>query len=174
MARKYRDNSVAPIVAMDFDGTIGIGNSFPRPSKIRKYAKEVMNFLVDCGVKVVIYTSRDTAINQDDYTVYDDITPMIEFLHNNGVRFSAINKSVQFSPFPYNSRKIYAHMYVDDRGYGWVEDKHSMLYVLHNILIELCGIAEHDAENICTRIRRGDDVQYEAVLISEHIKNFWI
>ena len=77
MARKYKDNSIAPIVAIDFDGTISVGDSFPQPKEIRKFAKEVINFLVDCGIKVVIYTSRDVAINQDTYTVYDDITNQV-------------------------------------------------------------------------------------------------
>lgn len=174
MARKYKDNSIAPIVAIDFDGTISVGESYPNPTLTREYAKEVINFLVDCGVKIVIYTSRDTAINQDDYTVYDDITPMIKFLHNNDIKFSAINKSIQFAPFPYNSRKIYAHMYVDDRGYGWNESGCPMLCVLHDILINLCGIVEQDATEICVKICKGEDTQYEAELIARHLKNFWI
>ena len=91
MPRKYNDSSVAPIVAIDFDGTISMGDCYPTTGRIRRYAKEVINFLVDCGIKVVIYTSRDVATNQDTYKVYDDITPMIGFLNNHGVRFSAIS-----------------------------------------------------------------------------------
>ena len=174
MARKYKDNSVAPIVAIDFDGTISVGDSFPQPKEIRKFAKEVINFLVDCGIKVVIYTSRDVAINQDTYTVYDDITPMINFLAEHGVRYSAINKSIQFAPFPYNSRKIYAHMYVDDRGYGWIESGCALLYVLNDIIVGLCGICKQDANNICAKICRGEDVSLEAELIAKHLKNYWV
>lgn len=174
MAKKYKDDSVAPIVAFDFDGTISIGDSFPEPGVLRSFAKQVINFMVDCGVKVVIYTSRDVAINQDTYTVYDDITPMINFLNENGVRFSAVNKSIQFAPFPYNSRKIYAHRYIDDRGYGWVEGEAVMISVLYDILTSLLSICPDLADSICSKIYKGEDVSVYVKPIADHIKNFWI
>lgn len=174
MARKYEDNSVAPIIAMDFDGTVNIGGSFPTPGEVRPFAKEVINFLVDSGVKMVIYTSRDVAINQDTYEVSNDITPMVDFLNDNGIKFSAINKSVQFAPFYYNSRKIYAHLYVDDRGYGWVESPRAMIYVLRDILTDLLGLSTQIADDICGRISRGEDTTHDAEVIREYLKESWV
>lgn len=174
MARKYEDNSVAPIIAMDFDGTISVGDSFPQPKVIRQFAKEVINFLVDAGVKVVIYSSRDVAINQDTYQVHDDITPMVDFLRSNNVRYSAINKSVQFAPFRYNSRKVYAHMYVDDRGYGWIESPCAMIYVLRDILTDLLCVDSDLADMICSMISRGECTKYVAHEIGKHIEDFWV
>lgn len=174
MARKFNDKSISPIIAMDFDGTVAVGNSFPNPTKLRRYAKEVINFLVDCGIKVVMYTSRDTAINQDTYTVHDDITPMINFLHKHGINYSAINKSIQFAPFPYNSRKIYAHMYVDDRGYGWNESHDILVKVLNSILVNICGIDKDYAHDICIKIHEGKPTDIDAKNIAEYLKDYWV
>lgn len=171
--KRFKDNSVAPIVAVDFDDTISIGGHFPQPGTIRKFAKEVINFMVNSGIKVVIYTSRDTAINQDTMEVHDDITPAIKFLNDNGVKFSSINKSVQFAPFSYNSRKIYAHMYVDDRGFGWIESACSMIYVLHDVLTKVVGVDNGIADKICGKIARGEGTSFDEQVISGYIDREW-
>jgi histidinol phosphatase-like enzyme len=56
----FTDNSIAPIIAIDFDGTICIGDGYPDPhnGSVRNYAKEVINLLYDVGVKIVIWTNR--------------------------------------------------------------------------------------------------------------------
>lgn len=161
--KKIRDNSLAPIIAFDFDDTISIDGKYPIPGKPRKYAKEVLNFLVSVGVKVVIHTCRDNAIQQDLKTVIDDITPMIEWMNDQGIQFSAINKSVQFAPYHYNGRKIYAHMYVDDRGFGWYESEEIMLTVLGKFMSDIIGIDDCDiisyAKNsICHNEEVSEDV----------------
>lgn len=173
MARTFSDNSVAPIIAIDFDGTIGIGDSYPNPKHIRKYAKDVINFMIDSGIKVIIYTSRDVAIDQNTYSVHDDITPMIKFLNANGVKYSAINKSVQFAPWVVNSRKVYAHMYVDDRAFGWVESKCVMLYILHDFLVRVCNIHTQNADKICGAIYSGEDYDKYAMMVRKHIGRIW-
>lgn len=139
----YHDNSVAPIIAFDFDETICI-NSYPNPfnGTIRSYAKEVINFLVDIGCKVVIWTSRDIAVDQETFEVHDDLTIMLEWLAHNGVKYSAVNRSIQFAPFKYNPRKIYAHMYVDDRAFGWYENSNVLLTVFTDVLVGVLGIPE--------------------------------
>lgn len=174
MARKYNDQSVAPIIAIDFDGTITTADTYPRINALRRYVKECLNFLEDIGVKVVIYTSRDVAIDQDTYEVHDDITPMINFLHDNGIKFSAVNKSIQFCPFKYNARKVYAHMYVDDKAYGWVESACAFIYPFHDFLVGVCGVTGQDADNICTMITRGESLEQYIAPLAEHIRNFWV
>ena len=77
---------------------------------IRPWAKTVINFMHALGIKIVIWTSRDVAYNQDEKQMYDHLTPMLKFLEDQDVKYDAINKSVQFSPYAYNGRKIYAHM----------------------------------------------------------------
>ena len=137
-----KDDAPMPIIAIDFDGTISIVDDYPNCGKIRKYAKRVINFMYKLGIKIVIWTSRDMAYNQDEKQIYDHLTPMLEFLDNNDVHYDSINKSVQFSPFPYDSRKIYAHMYVDDRSFGWYGESNGndriMLDVLEEFLYRVC------------------------------------
>lgn len=156
--RKFHDNSIAPIIAIDFDDTIAIGHGdggYPNPGTIRPYACEVINFLTSIGVKVVIHSCRDMAIDQDKLSVIDDITPMVDWLRDHGVMYSAINKSVQFAPYAYNGRKIYAHMYVDDRSYGWKESDDIMLQVLKHFLINIVGIDNMLAGEAMAMIRNG-------------------
>lgn len=142
MKRRFTDSAEVPIIAWDFDGTINVGGegTYPICGKPRKYAKEVMNILHLIGVKNVMWTSRDIAYNQDDGEIHDHVTPMIKFLNANDIKYHAINKSVQFAPYPYNGRKIYAHMYIDDRAFGWKEHDFIMLEVLMHICIDILGI----------------------------------
>jgi hypothetical protein len=144
MKRTFRDSAIAPIIAWDFDGTINVDgdNTYPTCGRPRKYAKDVMNLLHNIGVRNVIWTSRDVAYNQDEKKLYDHITPMIEFLDGNGFEYDAINKSVQFAPYAYNGRKIYAHMYVDDRAFGWKNDDGIMLDVLESVAYDILGIED--------------------------------
>ena len=174
--KRFRDNSTAPIIAFDFDGTICMGDSFPHCNgELRPYTKEVINFLTAVGMNVVLYTSRDIAINQDTYAVHDDITPMIQFMDRHGINYSAINKSVQFAPFAYNSRKIYAHMYVDDRGYGWTESEMVMIYLLDDILERMLEIDEEHAGKITAAIANGKEIEEEEIeYYKNYIREFWI
>lgn len=87
--------------------------------KVKDMGKEVMDFMHKLGIKTVIWTSRDVAYNQEEKKMYDHMSPMIEWLDENNVHYDAINKSIQFAPYHYNGRKVYAHMYVDDRAFGW-------------------------------------------------------
>lgn len=130
MMKDFTDNANAPIVAIDFDGTITARNTYPNFTEPRKYAKQVINFLVDIGVNVVVWTCRDTGIDQNSHRVIDDITPMIQYLEQHGIKYTAINKSSHLSPFTYQARKVYAHMYVDDKAYGWREYDEAMVSVL--------------------------------------------
>ena len=137
--KHFIDNSVAPIIAIDFDGTISVGdNAYPDPHNgdIRPYAKEVINFLYDMGVKVVIWTNRKNIPHTD---VKDKLL-MKQWLDDMGVKYHTVNDSTHFAPYKYYGRKLYAHMFVDDRGYGFdVDDKEVMLGVLRSFLTDIVG-----------------------------------
>ena len=158
--RKFIDNSVAPIIAFDFDDTINVNgrDKYPECGKVRKYAKEVINFLHWAGCKVIIWTSRDIGYNHDYNMVCDHITPMIEFLNENGIEYDAVNESIKFAPYHYNCKKAYAHLYVDDRGFGWHECDEIMLSVLKHVLANIIGIEEFLAIMICNDFKSGKDV----------------
>lgn len=142
MRKTFIDSAEAPIIAFDFDGTINIDgeDTYPVCGSVRKYAKEVINLLHDVGCRIVIWTSRDVAYNQEEKKLYDHISDMIEFLDGNRIEYDAINKSVQFAPYHYNGRKVYAHLYVDDRAFGWKDSNDIMIGVLRHILSEVIGI----------------------------------
>lgn len=137
--KHFIDNSIAPIIAVDFDGTISIGkDAYPDPHNgtIRPYAKEVINFLYDIGVKVVIWTNRK---NIKDTDIKDKLL-MKEWLDEMGVHYHTVNDSTEFAPFKYYGRKLYAHMFVDDRGYGFdCDNKFIMLDVLRHFLTDIIG-----------------------------------
>lgn len=173
--RKFHDNSVAPIVAMDFDGTLCEPSDYPLIGNMRQFADKVMRFMIDIGIKVVINTSRDVAIVQDEYRVIDDVTPMVNWLADNNITYSAINKSIQFAPFFYNSRKIYAHRYIDDRSPGWVESKMSMIYVLADILENLLDIHHDDIGVVTGMIARGEEIGDDIIgKFRKYVEEFWV
>lgn len=148
---KFNDSAVAPIMAIDFDGTINIdeSNKYPECGRPRLWSSRVTNFMHELGIKIVIWTSRDVAYNQEERRMYDDLTPMLEFLDENDIYYDAINKSVQYAPFYYNGRKVYAHMYVDDRGYGWDGDEagenNVLIHVLTQFLHKVCQFSNRSA-----------------------------
>lgn len=137
--KHFIDNSVAPIIAIDFDGTISIGdNAYPDPHNgtIRPYAKEIINFLYDVGVKVVIWTNRKNVKGTD----IKDKLLMKQWLDEMGIHYHTVNDSTRFAPFKYYGRKLYAHMFIDDRGYGFnCDDEYIMLNVLRDFLINIVG-----------------------------------
>lgn len=157
---KLKDNAEYPIIAIDFDDTICMTrDTYPECGKARMHAKEVINFMHKLGIKIVIWTSRDVAFNQDEKKLYDHLTPMIEWLNENDIHYDAINKSIQFAPFHYNSRKVYANMYVDDRGYGWdgSDDGNDAVFilVLEQFLQRVCGFSKESAENVSLYCAKG-------------------
>ena len=156
---KLTDKAEFPIIAIDFDDTINMAGtrSYPECGRPRLWSKEVINFMHKLGIKIVIWTSRDVAYNQDEKRMYDHMSPMIEWLDKNKIHYDAINKSIQFAPYHYNGRKVYAHMYVDDRAFGWhgATDGNDEIFllVLEEFLYKVCGFSKHSANitTICCR-----------------------
>lgn len=145
--KRFHDSAQFPIIAVDFDDTININgaDTYPICGNVRPYCKAVFKFMHELGIKIVIWTSRDMAYNQDEKKTYDHLSPMLEWLADNDVYYDAINKSIQFAPYAYNGRKVYAHMYVDDRSFGWYGaydgNDSIMLDVLEEFLCIVCGFS---------------------------------
>lgn len=168
--KHFIDNSIAPIIAIDFDDTICIGNSYPDPhyGTVRPYAKEVINFLYDIGVKVVIWTNRKNVKGTD----IKDKLLMKEWLDEMGIRYHTVNDSTQFAPFKYYGRKLYAHMFVDDRGFGFkCHDKYVMLNVLRDFLINIVGCNEETAYHIDDAILIHKAISQVDMKCIEHVKD---
>ena len=161
--KKFNDDAPRPIIAIDFDDTINImGNhTYPECGEVRPYCYNVFQFMHKLGIKIVIWTSRDVAYNQDEKKMYDHLSPMLAFLDKNKIHYDAINKSIQFAPYAYNGRKVYAHMYVDDRAFGWYGndngDDHIMLDVLEEFLYIVCGFSRSLARIARNKARWGEE-----------------
>lgn len=99
------------ILAIDFDGTI-VEQNYPEMGALRENAKEVINRLYDEGHTILIWTVR----SRTDQAVQK----MKNFLDENQIKYHTINENADsilndptWSDF---SRKIYADLYIDDRG----------------------------------------------------------
>lgn len=141
--QKYLDNCKYPIIAIDFDGVINCRaeSLYPYCGIIRRYTREVTNFMHKLGIIVVVWTSREG--------YHKELADI--FLNVNDVHYDAINESHKFAPYEYEARKIYAHMYVDDRGYNWDGNDNGedgvMLNILRQFLIRICGFTVQLAED---------------------------
>ena len=165
--KPFIDNSVAPIIAIDFDGTICLGDGYPDPhgGQLRRYTREVMNFMYDVGIKVVIWTNRKNVKGTD----IKDKLLMKQWLDEMGIKYHTVNDSTEFAPFKYYGRKMYAHMFVDDRAYGFSQyDDHIMSKVLTRFLIDIVGCDPHISSVIANNLCRGEQPSSEDV---EHVKD---
>ena len=96
------------ILAIDFDGTI-VEDQFPGIGKMVPGAKEAINELYAMGYEIIIWTSR----------THIRMLEAVEWLAKNGIKYHRINESSPANLRMYgnvDSRKIFADMYIDDRG----------------------------------------------------------
>jgi hypothetical protein len=96
------------IIAIDFDGTI-VRDRFPDIGEMMPAAKEVINRLYADGHRIIIWTSR-TGV---------ELARAVEWLAKNEIRYHLVNESCPDNTKKYggrDTRKIYADVYVDDRG----------------------------------------------------------
>lgn len=88
-------------VCIDFDGTI-VEHRYPKIGSLVPFAIDVMRELLEAGVGLILYTMR----------CGDELTEAVEFLKAHNISFIGVNEN------PYqtwsNSRKVYAHAYIDD------------------------------------------------------------
>lgn len=172
---RFKDSAELPIIAIDFDDTINVNGSdtYPTCGTVRLYAKEVINFMHKLGIKIVIWTSRDVAYNQDEKKMYDHMSPMIDWLNENDIHYDAVNKSIQFAPYAYNGRKVYAHMYVDDRSFGWTGADNGndciFILVLEEFLRKVCRFSRESTNITSICCQQGDEPEEWMI---EGVKNW--
>jgi len=105
------------IIAVDFDGTLHTGKEWPEIGAPVPYAIEAMQRLKEEGHRLIIWTCRGGEYQID----------MIDWLLEHGIPFDAINEhdSDALKSFPYESRKVYADVYIDNQNLGgipsWIE-----------------------------------------------------
>lgn len=157
--KHFIDNSIAPIIAIDFDGTICVGNGYPDPhyGQLRPFAKQVINLMYNMGIKIVIWTNRK---NIKDTDVKDKLL-MKQWLDEMGILYHTVNDSTEFAPFKYYGRKLYAHMFVDDRGFGFdCDDDLIMIKVLREFLEQIVGCERVIVNSIVDSMLNGMEPDY--------------
>lgn len=135
-----------PIIAIDFDGLmvkdsgININKNYPYiTSEPVPFLKEVLTYMKDHDIKVVVWTCRE----------YMDKEAMEKWLVGNDIPYDSVNSSIDFCSAwdGYESRKIYADMYVDDKAYGFNDSPAMMLDVLYRFLVDVCELTKVTAYN---------------------------
>jgi len=97
------------IISIDFDGTISRGK-FPAIDGLQPYAADVINRLHQQGHYLIINTCRSG----------DQCLEAVNYLLQKGIPFHRVNDNHpdQTALYNNNSRKIYAHVYIDDKNLG--------------------------------------------------------
>lgn len=97
------------IIAIDFDGTLHSGK-WPQIGAPTPYAIEMMKKLKEDGHYLIIWTCREG----------ERQTEMVNWLLEKEVPFDRVNEheSSSVKQYGYASRKVYAHLYIDDKKVG--------------------------------------------------------
>lgn len=95
-------------IAIDFDGTI-VEDAYPDIGKPMLFAFETMKELQRQRHQLILWTYRSGT----------ELEEAVEFCRENGVEFYAVNQSYPEEQFDVeSSRKIHAHVFIDDRIIG--------------------------------------------------------
>ncbi|MFZ6038645.1 MAG: hypothetical protein ACOYU1_10520 [Bacteroidota bacterium] len=112
------------IIAVDFDGTLHCGK-WPEIGAPAPYSVEVMRKLHDDGHYLIVWTSRggDLLINA------------INWMLEHGIPFDRINDNNPDNSALYgsNSRKVYAHCYIDDKNVGGLPTWPEIYELINNV-----------------------------------------
>ena len=97
------------VIAVDFDGTLVENGVYPYASKpIIKNIKYIKKMKSE-GHKIILWTCREK----------ESLEYAIKFCNDYGIELDAINENVDIEDkirdFGYNSRKVYADIYLDDK-----------------------------------------------------------
>lgn len=94
------------IIAVDFDGTL-CENNWPEIGRENRKMLKVLPLLRKLGVLLVLWSCREE----------DDLADAVEWCRERGVEFDAANENCPcvIEYFEWNTRKIHADEYWDDR-----------------------------------------------------------
>lgn len=95
-------------IAVDFDGTI-VEDAYPDIGKPMLFAFETLKELLKQKHQLILWTYRSGT----------ELEAAVEFCRENGVEFYAVNNSYPEEIYDTSfSRKIHAHVFIDDRNLG--------------------------------------------------------
>lgn len=99
------------VIAVDFDGTITLGDNYPDLGIVNKKAIDVINKIKKRGHEIIIWTCRDSWIIE-------------ETLNEHGIMYDAINENTEYlkEKWGNNPRKVGADILIDDKSLFYVND----------------------------------------------------
>ncbi len=108
-------------IAVDFDGTI-VEHEYPKIGKELPFAIDALKALRKKGHKLILWT----------YRTGEELDQAVDFCHNRGLEFYAINRNYPEEKFTTNTgRKILADLYIDDRNFGGIPAWTKIYSTLH-------------------------------------------
>lgn len=100
------------LIAVDFDGTI-VEHAYPAIGKEIPFSIETLKKLQDEGHDLVLWT----------YRAGKELDEAVDFCKSKGLEFFAVNAAYPGDEVDsYNSRKINADVFIDDRNLGGLPD----------------------------------------------------
>lgn len=104
------------IIAVDFDGTI-VEHKYPMIGKEIPFATATLRQLMKDGHKLILWSVREGDLLQE----------AVDWCEKRGVRFYAVNADLDEdgadkAGSEHFSRKVKAHMFIDDRNLGGLPD----------------------------------------------------
>ncbi len=107
MERQGSTERYARIFAVDFDGTLNLAEKYPLLGEPNEGLFRFLKRRQQAGDKIILWTCRE-----GDY-----LKSAVKFCRRYGLAFDAVNDNLPENKeyFGNNSRKVYAHYYVDDR-----------------------------------------------------------
>ncbi len=104
------------IIAIDFDGTI-VEHKYPEIGRELPFATATLKQLLKDGHKLILWSVREGRL----------LDEAVKWCEEKGVRFHAVNRDIDEDAddeqgSKYFSRKVKAHMFIDDRNIGGLPD----------------------------------------------------
>lgn len=94
------------ILAIDFDGTITRHSRYPEIGKPNTEFIEWLKHEKENGVRIILWTCRTGRLLEE----------AVDFCNRHGLKFDAVNENLPeiIEKFGGDTRKIFAHVYIDD------------------------------------------------------------
>lgn len=109
------------IIAVDFDGCLIWEQGFGELNTEEALPNErLMNWLIErknAGDKVILWTCRE------DHDERKLLTWAVDYCKGFGLEFDAVNDNIKPNNYEWQPRKVFADLYIDDRGVSFVRDK---------------------------------------------------